>query len=95
VIEQGESSREIQFRLGRALLVSGEPEEAERHLLLANTGEPHPEALVLLARLYERSGRLEEARAAYGALTKIRNPYTTEARERLNVLGPGEGNAPR
>jgi Flp pilus assembly protein TadD len=95
VVEAGGASREILFRLGRALVVSGRDAEAERPLVLANEGQPHPEALILLARLYERTGRLEEARLAYGALQGLRSPYREEARERFRALGGDAGDGPR
>ncbi len=86
VLEMNPESKDLSFRVGRLLVLLERGEEAERHLLQANQGSPHDEALLLLAGFYAEQGRIEEAILGYEALTKIESAHTAEAKTRLRVL---------
>ena len=93
ILKLGDTSSDTRYRLGRALVLAGKDDEAEHHLLAANQGAPHDDALHLLAQLYERAGRIEDARVAYEAMIQIKSAHTQEARRRLKELksAPSDG----
>lgn len=86
-LQIGPPNAELHYRAGRVLLRLGRGKEAERELLAANHGRPHPAALWDLARYYEETGRKREAVTAYQALIKLGGKRAGEARERLRGLG--------
>jgi tetratricopeptide (TPR) repeat protein len=79
----GATDPELHYRIGRVLLRLDRTGEAERELLEANQGRPHPAALWALAVLYEEQKRWDEAITAFTALTRIQAPTAKEAGERL------------
>ncbi len=93
LLDSGETDREIRFRAGRALLRSGQTEDAEAYLVAANEGAPHEEALWLLGELYLAQDRSQEARAAYSALVKVQGTRAEAARDKLRDMGPGSRDA--
>ena len=85
--ELGNKDSAVRFEMGRLLVELGKDEDAESYLLAANEGAPHSAALLALGALYERAGRIEDARTAYETLTRLRTPQAGEARKRLRALG--------
>ncbi len=94
-LQIGPADNQVRYQLGRALVRAGRDADAEPYLVQANEGRPHPEALLELGALYERTGRIAEARTAYRALLQLGSPYREQARARLDALGPSSGDERR
>jgi tetratricopeptide (TPR) repeat protein len=84
----GKVDNEFHYRLGMALLGSGRVQEAESEFLAANEHHPHAGALWELGRLYEKAGRMQEARTAYQALVQIHAAQAGRAQAQLKAMGP-------
>jgi tetratricopeptide (TPR) repeat protein len=91
----GNSDAGVRYEMGRLLTELGRDKDAEPYLLAANEGAPNPAALLALGALYERAGRVEDARTAYEALARLRAPQAAEARKRIQALGPARADGRR